>query len=126
MEKKKLRKRRDNVIGESFAAPKQLNEPQRVDLLREHSKQKAEELLAKEVKKKAKQDAEEPVAKGLKSLGYLSDLGKLTVASMKAFLRRNSALVQMPKSATHPKKEDLLAFLTVTFSERASTQWVKA
>lgn len=58
--------------------------------------------------KEAKQDAEESVAEVLKSLGYLSDLGKLAIFSTKTFfLCQNSAIVQMLKSVTHSKKGDL-------------------
>ena len=123
--KKSQQKRRANIIGESFAAPKQLNEPERVHLLREHSKRKADELLSQQAEKKAKKDAEEPVAKVLKSLGYLSS-EKVTVAAMKTFLRRNSAVAQMPKSATHPKKEEILAFLRSEFAKKSSEEWRRA
>ena len=104
---------------------KQLNEPERVNLLTEHSKQKAAELLSQQAERKAKQDAEEPVAEVLKSLGYLSS-EKVTVTAMKTFLHRNSALMQMPKSATHLKKEEMLTFLRIEFAEKSSTQWVCA
>lgn len=126
VEKKKLSKRRLNAIGESFSSPKQLNEPARVGHLRDHFKRKAEELLEQQQKKKAKKDAEDPVAKVLRELRYIGPNGAVTVAVMKAFLRRNAGKLQMPRAATHAKRADQLAYLKAAFAERPEEKWLPA
>ena len=43
---------------------------------------------------------------------------------MKMYLHRNSALTQMPKSATRPN-EELLAFLRSECAEKPSEDWLR-
>ena len=122
-----LGKRRFNQIGESFSSAKQLNEPTRIDDLRENLKRKAEEFETLQAKKKAKKEEEDPVGKVLHAFGYLKEASSaVTVSAMKSFLKNNTAQVQMPRTATHAKRADQLAFLKAVFADRPGENWAPA
>ena len=121
-----MQKKRVNQIGESFSSPKQINEPERIALLRDHSKRKADELLEQQERKRAKRQAEDRVAV-LRAYGYVKPgESAVSITAMKTFLWQNVQKVQIPRAATHAKRADYLDFLKALFQKLPSQQWVHA
>eukprot|EP00117_Sycon_ciliatum_P031603 scpid76017/ scgid24681/ len=115
-----------NAIGESFAAPKQLNEPARIAELVQQHKRKSVEILEAAERKRAKKDASDPVAYVLYRCGYIADMAaSVTIPIMKAFISHHAAKITMPRSATHPKRADFCNFLATKFEEHPIEFWTK-
>ena len=120
-EKKKARA--TNAIGESHSAPKALNVPERTELLQQHAKRKADELLAAQEKKKKKMDDEEPVAYVFFRLGYIpTRTSNITISTLQSFMRANKLVLK--KESTRPNRARLLAFVKASITE--SRTWVQS